>query len=263
MGLTVTYQQGYIDETWSRSGDLYLSIGHVNLTLGLKYSEIGPHYYDGDRLTIDFLPPEDIRGMHTRVIHEETIVAMYMNNRAVESMAVGQLDDAYWWAREAIAQEPKFMSAYNTLGAIYEKHGNFTRAEQVLSYALASDPKNTHVMSNLVPVLKALGRDVEANELARRLAQLEPDPPFAFFNRGMVAMRAGQYALARDLFAKEVDRAPYYHEFQFWLAAAYVGLGEFDLARKHMSVAMENSPTRGDRELYAAKLEKLNAHRIR
>jgi hypothetical protein len=29
-----------------------------------------------------------------------------------------------------------------------------------------------------------------------------------------------------------------------------------------MSIAMENSPTRGDRELYAAKLAKLNAHRI-
>ena len=76
-------------------------------------------------------------------------------------------------------------------------------------------------------------------------------------------MRASEYALARDLFAKEVDRAPYYHEFHFWLAAAYVGLGEFDLARKHMSIAMENSPTRGDRELYAVKLERINAHRTR
>src|SRR6266576_3646352 len=88
MGLTVKYQQGYIDETWTRAGDLYLSIGHVNLILGLKYSEIGAHYYDGDKLTIDFLPPADIRGMHYRVVREETIVAMYMNNRAVESMAV-------------------------------------------------------------------------------------------------------------------------------------------------------------------------------
>jgi Tfp pilus assembly protein PilF len=262
MGLTVKYQQGYVDETWTRAGDLYLSIGHVNLTLGMKYSEIGAHYYDGDKLTIDFLPPADIRGMHTRTVREETIVAMYMNNRAVESMAVGQLDDAYWWAREAIAQDPKFISAYNTLGAIYEKHGNFAKAEQVLGYALASEPKNTRVMSNLVPVLRALGRDGEAIALANKLARLEPDPPFGFFERGMVAMRAGQYVLARDLFAKEVDRAPYYHEFHFWLAAAYVGLGEFDLARKHISIAIENSPTRGERELYAAKLAKLNAHRI-
>jgi Tfp pilus assembly protein PilF len=263
MGLTVKYQQGYVDETWSRAGDLYLSIGHINLTLGMRHSEIGSPYYEGDKLTIDFLPPADIRGMHSRVVREETIIAMYMNNRAVESMAVGQLDDAYWWAREAIVQDPRFKSSYNTLGAIYEKHGNLGQAEQVLTYALAWEPKNTHVMSNLVAVLKALGRNLEATELARKLAQLEPDPPFGFFDRGIVAMRASEYVLARDLFAKEVDRAPYYHEFHFWLAAAYVGLGEFDLARKHMSIAMENSPTRGDRELYAVKLEKINAHRTR
>ena len=262
MGLTVTYQQSYVDETWSRINDLYLLIGHVNLTLGTPRSGFGSRY-DGDRLTVDFLPPAEIRGLRSRVIGEKTIVAMYMNNRAVESMAMRQLDDAYVWARAAIAQDPQFMSSYNTLGTIYERHGHLAQAERVLGYALALEPKNTRVMSNLVPVLNGLGRTAEASELARRLAQLEPDPPFGFFNRGLVAMRAGDYALARDLFAKEVDRAPYYHEFHFWLGAAYVGLGEFDLARKQMTLAIENSPTRGDRDLYAAKLERINAGRAR
>ena len=263
MGLTVKYQQAYVDDTWSRTGDVYLLVGHVNLTLGMPDSQVAPHYYDSDKLTIDFLPPADIRGMHTRVIGERTIVAMYMNNRAVESMVANQLDDAYWWAREAIAQDPKFVSSYNTLGAIYDRHGNLAQAEQALSYALAVEPKNTRVMSNLVPVLKALGRTTEADELARKLAQIEPDPPFSFFNRGIVAMRSGDYALARDLFAKEVDREPYYHEFHFWLGAAYVGLGDFDRARKEITIAIESSPTRGARELYAAKLDKINAHRTR
>ena len=36
LGLTVSYQQAYADDTWSRTGDLYLSVGHVNLTLGNK-----------------------------------------------------------------------------------------------------------------------------------------------------------------------------------------------------------------------------------
>ena len=41
--------------------------------------------------------------MRTREIGEDVIVAMYMNNRAVEALARGQIDDAYSWAREAIA----------------------------------------------------------------------------------------------------------------------------------------------------------------
>lgn len=263
MGLTVTYQQIYASETWGRIRDLYLSIGHVNLTLGMRYSEVGPQYYQADTLTIDFLPPAEIRGLRSRVIDEKTIVAMYMSNRAVESMVAGQLDDAYWWAREAIAQDPKFVSAYNTLGAIYLRHGDLARAETALRYALARAPKNTHAMSNLVPVLNALGRTAEANELRAKLAQLEPDPAFSFFNRGMMAMRTGDYRSAKEMFAKEVERAPYYHEFHFWLAVACVGLGEYELARTQMKLAMESSLTRSDHDLYAAKLDKINAYHSR
>jgi Tfp pilus assembly protein PilF len=229
----------------------------------LRYSEVGPHYYQADTLTIDFVPRAEIRGLHSRVISEKTIVAMYLNNRAVESMAAGQLDDAYWWAREAIAHDPKFVSAYNTLGAIYLRHGDLARAEAVLRYALAHAPKNTLVMSNLVPVLTALGNTAEANEMRAKLARLEPEPAFSFFNRGMMAMRTGDYRAAKEMFAKEVERAPYYHEFHFWLAVACVGLGEYDLARTHMKLAMESSLTRSDHDLYAAKLDKINAYHSR
>ena len=62
--------------------------------------------------------------MVTRPLEEATVVAMYMNNRAVESLARGKTDDAYWYAREAIVRAPSFLIAYNTLGAVYRKHGD-------------------------------------------------------------------------------------------------------------------------------------------
>ncbi len=36
MGLAVRYQNVFGDETWSRNGDFYLAVGHVNLSLGRK-----------------------------------------------------------------------------------------------------------------------------------------------------------------------------------------------------------------------------------
>jgi len=257
MGLTVTYNHIYTEQAWSRTGDIFLSIGHVNLTLGTRPSEAGPNGHA--KLTIDFLPPGDVRALRSRAIEEKTIVAMYMNNRAVESLAAGQLDNAYWWAREATVQDPGLASAFNTLGVIYRRHGNLAQAEVALRYALAREPTNTHVMSNLVDVLNGLGHTSEASELTRRLAQLEPNPPLSFFNRGMAALRKGDYKLAQEMFTKEVERAPYYHEFHFWLAVALVGLGDRDLARQQLELAIEASPTRSDRDLYAAKLDKINA----
>ena len=76
-------------------------------------------------------------------------------------------------------------------------------------------------------------------------------------------MNAGDYVRARELFAKEVDRAGYYHEFHYWLARAYVGLGDDLQARKHLQIAMENSTTRKDHDIYAAKFAWLSARASR
>ncbi len=261
LDLPVRYQIVSAGETVSRSGGTQFFIGHVNLTLGDKVTELGPGRRN-DLMTVDFVPPELAGGFGTQPIGEETIVAMYMNNRAAEKLTAGRVDDAYWWARAAIGQEPTFWSAYNTLGIVYQRHGNLPEAEKVLAYALERDPVNTHVMSNLVHVLEDMGRTAEAKVLAARLAQLEPDPPFSYLARGMKALREGNYRQARDLIAKEVDRAPYYHEFHFWLAAAYVGLGETEKARKELALAWQYSTTRNERDLYAAKLDRIRSTRI-
>jgi Flp pilus assembly protein TadD len=153
------------------------------------------------------------------------------------------------------------LSSYNTLGVIYKRHGNPAEAEKVLAYALEREPANTRVMSNLVPVLSELGRVAEAKILADKLEKMEPDPAFSFFSRGLAAMQSEDFKTARDLFAKEVDRAPYYHEFHFWLAIANLGLGDIEGARKQMTIAIETSTTRNDQALYAAKLDRINSYR--
>jgi len=257
LGLAIEYRDVFTEETWGRSDDLFYSIGHVNLSLLRPKVDPGFARNEGERMTIDFLPPRDLRGLRTRVVGEDTIVAMYMNNRAVEAFARGQVDDAYWWARGAVWRDPQFLSAYNTLGVIYQRHGDLLLAEKTLRYVLDAEPENTRAMSNLVAVLNEQNRVAEAGTLKRKLEQLEPNPPFSYFNRGVAAMRDGNVKAAKELFEKEVDRAAYYHEFHFWLALAYVRLGEVEPARKHLTMAMENSTTRKDHDLYAAKLDRI------
>jgi len=92
-----------------------------------------------------------------------------------------------------------------------------------------------------------------------KVKELQPYPPFYFFNLGMAAMQKDDYKAARDDFAKELDRDAYYHEFHFWIAAAYLGLNDIAQAKAHLAIAMENSATRKDHALYAAKLDRLSA----
>jgi hypothetical protein len=173
LGLAVEYQKVYVNDAWARAGDVYLAIGHVNLTLGRRRTDeapvahrVGGRPHETDAMTIDFLPPKDLRTVRSQPIGEEIVVAMYLNNRAGEALALGQLDDAYWWAREAIVQAPGFLVPYNTLGAIYQRHGNPAEARRVLAHVLEREPGNTQAMANLVPVLAGLGQVEEAQRLA-------------------------------------------------------------------------------------------------
>jgi tetratricopeptide (TPR) repeat protein len=258
LGVPVHYQLVLANETWSRNGDLYLAIGHVNLVLGNLHRSDVLYGHDEDAITtIDFMPEPHARSLPTRSISEATVIAMYMNNRAVETLARGQVDDAYWFARAAIHADPRFLNAYNTLGAIYVRHGDNEMAARVFQLSLDRDPRNTDAMANLIPVLKTLGRTSEADAMAATLHRIEPNPPFADFNRGLAAMRLGHYSEARDYFAKEVARDPWYHEFHYWLGLAYLRLGDAANAGDQMALAMENSTTRHDYELYAAKRDRI------
>ena len=261
LGLTVRFQSVFVDEAWSRIGGIAFLSGHVNLTLGAAPRNAHGMPFGADIMTVDFLPAEAIRGQRVRVIEEATIVAMFMNNRAAENLNDGQIDEAYWWAREALQQDPKYITAINTLGVIYRRHGNSAAAEQALRHVLAQEPGNVQALSNLVLVLKDQSRVSEAAVLQAQLLQLQPVPPFKYFDEGLLAMQKGDYQAAKRLFEKEIARSAYFHEFYFGLALANYGLGNLTEARKALTLAAENSTTRDSQQLYTAKLAWLKSQR--
>ncbi len=257
LGLGVQYQSVLGEHTMSRNGDLVFYNGHVNLVLTERRSDERVAATGSTAMVIDFLPARARRGQQVQTASEQTVIAMYMNNRAAESLAAGKVDDAYWWARAGLMKEPRYTDTYNTLGVVYRRHGNIPEAVAIYNYALALEPGNIAAMSNIIPVLRQLGRDREAARWSRRLAELQPYPPFHFFAQGRRAMAAEDYVGARDLFSKEIQRAAYYHEFHFWLALAYVGLHQTELARKHFQIAKDNATTQLDVRRYQEALDAL------
>lgn len=258
MNVPVRFQDVPRVSTWDRNGDLYFQVGHVNLMLG---PTLGDWRTSGEgRWTIiDFLPGQRPERQRARPIDESRIRAMFMNNRAAEAMTKGRLNDAYWWARGAFAQDPAYPNTFNTLGVIYRRHGDVAAAERALRQALALDVENVHAMGNLVSVLQATGRDAEAAQLQARLKELRPAVPYELFNQGLLAIREGDYRKARDLFEREIELVADNHEFHFWLAVAHSKLGDTSRARKHLQLAVENSNTRAQQAIYAAKLQQLKS----
>ena len=257
IGLPVGFRSVLVDDLYTRSGDLTVASGHVNLVLGQPLARRSRGALDAPDLIVDFLPSEEVRGYSSMGVGEETIVAMFLNNRAAEALADGRVRDAYWWARAALLEDPGFDAAANTLAVVYLRTGMLREAEQALQRVLTQEPENTAALSNLVITLQRAQQPAKAAAVAARLAQVQPYPPFHFFDQGRRAMQAGEYERARELFARELRRQPFQHEVHFWAALAAWRLGDERGATRHLRQAMDNSLTRGARELYAAKLERL------
>ena len=257
IGLDVQFQNVLGERTISRNGDLLFYNDHVNLELRDTRNDDRSVATGKVAMVIDFLPARDRRGRAVRSVSKPTLLAMYMNNRAAESLAAGKIDDAYWWARAAIQQEPRYTATYNTLGVIYRRHGQTQAALSLLNYALTLEPGNIAAMSNIIPLLEGVGKTRESAQWQQRLRQLQSLPPFYFFEQGRLAMQEQQFERARELFAKEIERTKYYHEFHFWLGLAYVGLHQPELARKHFAIAEANATTRADAKRYQEALDAL------
>ena len=259
--LKVTFQEALAAEQWSRRAGLHVATGHVNVTLA-KVSRDASLSWSWDAaalMTIDFMPSVDAARQRVRPVSLNKVLAMYANNRAVESMAEGDLRLAYAWARAAVRQDPAFLHALNTLAVVYLKGGHEAAAERALREALAREPDNTRALGNLVALLRAQGRTGEADQAAALLAAIEPERPFQYFELGQQAMAVGDVVTARALFLKEMKRDADYHEFHFWLAQAEMRLGNAAAAQRHLERAAELSPAGDARTRYSAKLEKLRS----
>jgi Flp pilus assembly protein TadD len=257
LGLQVQYQFVFSEQSVSRSDGIVYVSNHINLTLRPSSAEGRLVTLANEPLVVDFIPASEQGRQRARVVREQTIVAMYLNNKAAEALRARRFDDAYWWARAAIGQDASFLAAYNTLGVVYRRRGHLAQAEQVLRHAAEREPGNTVPMSNLARVLRATGREAEAAALDERIRRIEAVPPFHYYDLGRQAFDEKKYDLAREHFAREVERAASYHEFHAWLAAALFELGEIDQARRHLQLALENSTTPADRALYESRLEGL------
>jgi tetratricopeptide (TPR) repeat protein len=256
LGMPVAYQRVRVEDEYSRQGGLHFVAGHVNVMLGHPVpvaSRLGETAW----LTVDFLQRADLRGLRAEPIEEKTVVAMYLNNLAAEALMQGHLTLAYWRSREALRHDARFTAAANTLGVVYERAGHAPAAERAFAYVLARDERNTTAWANLARLLKAMGRNADAQAAEQRLAALQPVAPFAQLEAGRAALAQGDAATARDLFKRELRLQPFQHEVHFWLALAYAALGEAKAAAQHLSFAVEYSPGPKAKGVYSAKLQRL------
>jgi Tfp pilus assembly protein PilF/peroxiredoxin len=158
-------------------------------------------------------------------------------------MKSGRPSEAQAAFERALAANPEYADAHNTLGALIAQRGDFPNAIAHFRRALAAKPDYADAMNNLGFVLFQNGQPQEAVELYKHALQLQPDFPEALNNLGIFFGQQRDLAQAETYFKQAVDRRPGYGEAANNLALVLGAKGDAPAAIALLEKWLNANPT--------------------
>ncbi|MBR9729387.1 tetratricopeptide repeat protein [Shewanella intestini] len=257
--IDVEFQDIEVQPVWDKRGGFYLVNGHVNLKL-LPSERLNTYSMFEKKVTVDFLPERTIRAYKANTVSRKTLVAMFYNNVAAESLVKGDLDLAYALIKKGIQYDVNYLPAMNTLAVIYRHKALTEQAELVYRIVLQRQPQELTTLFNLSLILGEQGRLDEWHEVHKILELARINNPFYYYDMAQQAYLEKQFQEALMWYKRAVAKADYRHEFYFGLSRAYWATGDEQLAKKHLQKALALSTDSNNKQRYQLKLKAMQAH---
>ena len=153
--------------------------------------------------------------------------------------------------REILKERPNFWPAYNELGFIYSRSGDYAKAAEAYAQAAAVAPHVALPLASAGTMYMNLHRNAEAEESFQQSLKRAPTPQ-AYFGLGDIAFEKADYRTALDAYSKARDIRPKSDIAWRDIGDCYMMLGAPDQVRESYSKAaellaqaLETNPRRG------------------
>jgi tetratricopeptide (TPR) repeat protein len=162
----------------------------------------------GQILMYDFAQSRRITAVGMRILQDNWITAMYLNNLGVQDLREGRLGRAQERLEMAVAMAGNFAMAFNSLGVVYRRQGDHERALNAYVLAMNGWGADSITASNLRLVyLRESGYDQD--ERLPRPQDLASDTSSAIMIRmGHAWMARGKTKLALQLYGRAAEQLP-------------------------------------------------------
>ncbi len=258
LGLYVHFNEPKLPLLWDRQQGYYFLTNHVNVTIQAR----DHNQPDGGITTlsahVDFSGNPAVMRLPHRKVSKAEMVAMFNNNLAAEALTRGELNQAYYYAADALRSDARFVPAYATLASAYRRAGFPQQAEITLRAGLSLEPENYALLSNLVLLLEP-SPPPDYDLLVQRLAQQQQKirNPYRWADKAEQAYQEGDYRTSLMLYRRALEHGDYIHEFYFGIAKNLLALDQPEQAQRFLRQAHDLSPTLTQQARYHRKLEML------
>ncbi|HOI73675.1 MAG TPA: tetratricopeptide repeat protein [Syntrophales bacterium] len=159
---------------------------------------------------------------------------------ALTKLKAGDHDEAIYWYKAYLKQNPKSAAAWANLGLAYGGKGR--GKEEIESYrkALALDPKNAVVLSNMALAYEKANQVREATDTWKKVLKVRPGDSGAASRLGELALREKRYREAASYFETALKESTRKGPLHTSAATAYAEMKQYGKAVEHYEKAIRN-----------------------
>ena len=157
-------------------------------------------------------------------------------------LAANKLPQAAQEVEKLVTKSPRNVQALMTLGNIYEKMRDFSKARDAYERLLSITPDFAPALNNLAFLYaEHLKQPDKAYPLAQKARSLQPGDGSIADTLGWVLYKRGEYRQALALFQESAAKSPDEPEIQYHLGMAHYMMGQSDAARTAFAQAAKST----------------------
>ena len=253
--LDVTFQIVDIPPSFRADGDMILLNNHINVLV----NEVRSYVNFTRDYVVDFNTAEYNGNYDTRKVTENYAIALYFSNLAVESMQVGNLENAFRYLKKGIETDPAIAGLWVNLGALYSRYEYYDMAEQAYHQALSIQPSNRSALVNLASTLNYLGREEESEYFSKKVAYYRDHNPYYHYIQAQTASQKDELDDALAYLAEAIKLKRDEHQFYFLRGLVHYKMKAYDLAAKDYRKARDTAEKAQLISGYTRKLQALES----
>ena len=220
-------------QSFEREGDLVVVSGHITAGFGPPERP--------KVLEFTVFPATEYRRFS--LLSDLSAVALFYSNRGAELLLEGDREAALDWLETAVRIDETLPDAWNNLGVVQRRSGEFGAAEVAYRKALEIDPEQTSAYQNLAALLLHVpGREAEGRQLLALIDRDENRNPFNFITLGDLSASQGRLDDAERYYRRALQLGPESAEAQAALGDWNLAAGRRGRAKKWLKRALKIDP---------------------
>lgn len=257
-GFDVRFREVDIPEYWERRDNFSLMNRHINLVLRESPDANLNFILRRVELYVDFNPLSGTRKPPTRPISISRVVAMFYNNKGIDALLDGNMDQAYAYLSASLRQDPMLDMAPANLGLLYNANGHAQWAEDSYRQATLLNRDNRLAAEGLAIMLEKNGQEAEARSILARLDRERRSNPWHHFIQGEEAFDAEEWEKAIRHYRRAIRLDSGIDKFHYGMAKTYLRLGDSENAEASLRRAERHADYADLKEKYRNKIDALS-----